>query len=367
MSHLVTSDKPHLSDPKSGSNPPRNHDSEGASISESKEDETDFTVLTQLKRREIDFTITDQDQMKPGRVPQIPDEAVAHYLRNAISENTIRAYRADMEHFQEWGGTVPAAPGTVAEYLAAQAGRLAVSTLRRRVAALSAVHESKGLPNPTHTKLVKAALRGIQRAHGAPQGRASPLLVEDLTRIVGLMGEDPKSTRDKALLLIGFAGGLRRSELVALNQEDIETARLGIIVTIRRSKTDQMGEGRQIGIPHARGRHCPVRSLESWLQLLPDSPGPIFRPVTKSGQIGEKRLSTEAVSKLVKGAVASIGLDPATYSGHSLRAGLATSAAMHGVSTLAIRRQTGHASDSMLARYVRSGELFVNNAAGSLL
>ncbi|WP_420722495.1 tyrosine-type recombinase/integrase [Hwanghaeella sp. LZ110] len=127
-----------------------------------------------------------------------------------------------------------------------------------------------------------------------------------------------------------------------------------------------MGEGRQIGIPYARGRHCPIRSLEAWLKLLPDSPGPIFRPVIKSGKVGDKRLSTEAVSKIVKGAVASIGLDPAKYSGHSLRAGLATSAAMHGVSALAIRRQTSHASDSMLARYVHTGELFVNNAASLL-
>gem|GEM_PF-1311273 len=232
---------------------------------------------------------------------------------------------------------------------------------------ISAIHEAKGLPNPTNTKLIKATLRGIQRAHGVPQNQVSPLLVEDLTHIICLMGNDVKSLRNKALLLIGFAGGLRRSELVALDRDDIEVARQGIIVTIRRSKTDQLGEGRRIGIPNARGPHCPALSLEKWLQRIPDSPGPIFRPVTKAGQIRDTRLSTEAIAKIVKGAVTLIGLDSASYSGHSLRAGLATSAAMHGVSTIAIRRQTGHASDSMLARYVRSGELFMNNAVGALL
>ncbi|WP_420722500.1 site-specific integrase [Hwanghaeella sp. LZ110] len=322
MSYFNTSDNSHLSDPKSDAN----------------------------FKREIDFT------------PNLKD-----YIQASISANTVRAYRSDMEHFLSWGGTVPAEPGTVAEYLASQAGHLAVSTLRRRVAAISAIHEAKGLPNPTNTKLIKATLRGIQRAHGVPQNQVSPLLVEDLTHIICLMGNDVKSLRNKALLLIGFAGGLRRSELVALDRDDIEVARQGIIVTIRRSKTDQLGEGRRIGIPNARGPHCPALSLEKWLQRIPDSPGPIFRPVTKAGQIRDTRLSTEAIAKIVKGAVTLIGLDSASYSGHSLRAGLATSAAMHGVSTIAIRRQTGHASDSMLARYVRSGELFMNNAVGALL
>lgn len=138
-------------------------------------------------------------------------------------------------------------------------------------------------------------------------------------------------------------------------------------MTLRRSKTDQAGRGREIGIPFARGRFCPVKALEAWLQLAGIEGGPVFRPVDRYGRIDVGRLSPDAVASVVKAGVQEIGLDPTCYSGHSLRAGLATSAAMAGVSTLDIRKQTGHASDAMLARYVRSGELFTNNAAGHLL
>ena len=140
-----------------------------------------------------------------------------------------------------------------------------------------------------------------------------------------------------------------------------------MIVSIRRSKTDQVGNGREIGIPLARGRFCPVKSLEAWLQFSSIEDGPVFRSVSQHGQIGERRLSSEAVAGVVKVRVEQVGLDPRSFSGHSLRAGLATSAAMAGIGSLDIRRQTGHRSDAALARYVRTGELFVNNAAGGLL
>lgn len=294
-------------------------------------------------------------------------EQVRAYVREAISENTRRAYRSDLDHFAAWGGTIPAKPETVAAYLSAHAETLAVATLKRRLAALSVAHEAMGLHSPTSKKLVQAALRGIQRTHGSPQRQAKPLLVEDLLRIMATLGDGPKDMRDRALLLIGFAGGFRRSELVALNQEDIEVVRQGLIVTIRRSKTDQTGEGRRIGIPLARGRYCPVHSYERWIETAGIETGAIFRPVTRHGHVGEGRLSTRSISTIVKERIKAIGHDAENYSGHSLRAGLATSAAMAGISTLAIRQQTGHRSDATLARYVRRGELFVNNAAGSLL
>jgi len=294
-------------------------------------------------------------------------ETVREYVREAVSESTRRAYRSDLEHFTTWGGTIPATPETVAAYLGDHAGILAVATLKRRLASLSVIHEARGLPTPTSSKLVQATLRGIQRTHGTPQDRATPLLVEDLLKIVAMLGDGLKETRDKALLLVGFAGGFRRSELVAINCSDVEMVRQGMIVTIRRSKTDQAGEGRQVGIPFARGRFCPVRTFETWRDIAGITDGPVFRSVTRYGQIGARRLSGRSVSSVVKSRVSSIGLDPEHYSGHSLRAGLATSAAMAGISSLAIRQQTGHRSDATLARYVRSGELFVNNAAGSLL
>lgn len=289
------------------------------------------------------------------------------YVRASVADNTRRAYRSDLAHFLEWGGCIPASDVFVADYLAAYAGVLSVATLSRRVASISKAHTSKGLQSPTTSDLIKATLRGIKRTHGAPQRASSPLLVEDLLRIMSILGDSPKDTRDRALLLIGFAGGFRRSELVALDVEDIRQVRQGMIVSIRRSKTDQAGKGREIGIPLARGRFCPVKSLEAWLQFASIEDGPVFRSVSQHGQIGERRLSSEAVAGVVKVRVEQVGLDPRSFSGHSLRAGLATSAAMAGISSLDIRRQTGHRSDAALARYVRTGELFVNNAAGGLL
>lgn len=292
---------------------------------------------------------------------------VRSYVRDSVSENTRRAYRTDLEHFVAWGGTIPSGSEIVAAYLAEHADTLAVSTLKRRLAAISVGHEASGHLSPTSSKIVKATMRGIQRTKSTVQRQAKPLLVEDLMRIMAMLGDNPKDVRDKALLLIGFAGGFRRSELVAINCNDIELVRQGMTINIRRSKTDQIGEGRTIGIPYARGRYCPVRTFEIWLDMAEISDGPLFRPVTRHGIIGTARLSGEAVSIIVKKHIVAIGHDPTNYSGHSLRAGLATSAAMAGLSTLAIRQQTGHQSDATLARYVRNGDLFLNNVAGTLL
>jgi integrase len=192
-------------------------------------------------------------------------------------------------------------------------------------------------------------------------------LREDLFRVLDAMGERAKDMRDRTLLLIGFAGRFRRSEIVALNCEDVERVRQGLIVTLPRSKTDQEGAGCKVGIPFGRTRHCPVLALDRWLVVSGIKAGPVFRPVDRHGRIASERLSGEAVSLIVKGRVAAAGVDPTGFSGHSLRAGFATSAVQAGVSTLKVRAQTGHASDVMLARYVRDGELFVDNAAGALL
>jgi integrase len=193
------------------------------------------------------------------------------------------------------------------------------------------------------------------------------LLRDDLFLVLDRMGDDVRAARDRALLLIGFAGGFRRSEIVGLNVEDIESVRQGLIISLRHSKTDQEGHGRKIGIPVGRTRWCPVAALSRWLDLAGIASGPIFRSVDRHGNVGTARLSGEAVCIVVRDRVASAGIDPTGYSGHSLRAGFATSATQAGISTTKIRQQTGHASDAMLARYVRVGELFVGNAAGLLL
>lgn len=294
-------------------------------------------------------------------------ERVADLVASSISENTRRAYQSDLAHFETWGGSVPAAPTMVASYLAAHAEELSVATLVRRVATISKAHEARGLPNPCRSEIVRATLRGIKRTRGTAQQQARPLVREDLLRVLDSLGQAAKDIRDGALLLLGFAGGFRRSELVGLDRADIEHVRQGLIVTLRFSKTDQEGAGRKVGIPHGRTRHCPVAAVDIWLALSGIDDGPIFRPVDRHGHVHTERLSGEAVSLVIKERVAAAGIDPSGFSGHSLRAGFATSAAQAGVSTIKIRAQTGHASDAMLSRYIRDGQLFVHNAAGALL
>jgi integrase len=289
------------------------------------------------------------------------------YVRLSLSSNTRKAYLCDLDHFAAWGGVIPATPEIVASYLAEHAETLAVATLVRRVASISKAHKARGLPNPFRAEIVKATMRGIKRQKGCAQDQAKALVRDDLFRVLNAMGDSVKDARDRALLLLGFAGGFRRSELVGLDVSDLEHVRQGIIVHLRRSKTDQLGQGRKIGIPYGRTRHCPVQALENWIEVSGIGTGAIFRPVDRHGHIAPDRLSGDAVSVIVKERLAGAGFDPTGYSGHSLRAGFATSAAQAGVSTLKIRQQTGHTSDAMLARYVRDGEIFVGNAAGALL
>jgi len=190
--------------------------------------------------------------------------------------------------------------------------------------------------------------------------------MQSIAKIAGL-GDRLKDHRDRALLLIGFAGAFRRSELVGIAVADIERVPQGIVITLPRSKTDQDGQGRKVAIPFGRTRHCPVKALDLWLTEAGICVGPVFRPVTRHDHLGEGALTAEAVSLILRVRLESAGYDPEGFSGHSLRAGLATSAAQAGVPTHRIRAQTGHASDTMLARYIRDGELFTGNAAGAVL
>ena len=295
-----------------------------------------------------------------------PDEVKA-LVEASLAKNTRRAYLSDLDHFETWGGRIPAAPSMVAAYLAAHSQALSVATLVRRVASIAMAHRARGLPSPCQSEIVRATLRGIKRTRGIAQREAKPLLREDLFLALDAMGDAVKDARDRALLLIGFAGGFRRSELVGLDCADLEHVRQGLVITIRRSKTDQEGAGRKIGVPLGRTRHCPVLALDRWLAVSRIETGPVFRPVDRHGHVASERLSGEAVSLIVKERVTAAGIDPIGFSGHSLRAGLATSAVQAGVSTFKIRGQTGHASDAMLARYIRDGEMFTNNAAAALL
>ena len=321
----------------------------------------DNPILSRLTRAE-DGVHTSAIIINAGLPPE-----VGAYVRDSLAPNTRKAYLSDLAHFEDWGGSIPASAETIATYLAAHAETRSVATLVRRIASLSKAHEARGLTNPTRSELVRSTMRGIKRSRGRPQSEASPLLRDDLLLTLDRMRDCIKGVRDRALLLIGFAGGLRRSELVGLDLADIEHVRQGIVLHLRRSKTDQQGIGQKIGIPHGRGRWCPVVALDSWLAVSGITEGALFRPVDRHGRIQHARLSGEAVALVVRERVATAGIDPANYSGHSLRAGLATSAAQAGVPTWKIRAQTRHASDAMLGRYIRDGELFTDNAAGTLL
>jgi integrase len=288
---------------------------------------------------------------------------VRHYVEQALSANTKKAYQNDLAHFMAWGGSVPALPETVASYLAGHAETLSIATLQRRLVSIGKAHTVQGLPNPAQVELVRFTLRGIRRAHGKPQAQVSPILKEDLIVMLSHVPDTAKGARDRALLMLGFCAALRRSELAAVQVEDLEFTAQGIILTLPRSKTDQTGQGRRIGIPKGRGRICPVGSVGFLVKQLSAESGPLFRSIAKGGVIGAGQLSDRAIADIIKHYANKAGLNPEKYSGHSLRSGLATSAAQHGISSWKIRAQTGHKSDAMLARYVRDGSLFTDNAA----
>ena len=193
----------------------------------------------------------------------MPD-AVAGYVRDSLAENTRRAYLSDLRHFEAWGGSLPASPATIAAYLAAHADSLSVATLVRRLASISKAHQARGLSNPLVGTCPGDDARHQTNA-GLHPAEAKPLLREDLLLALDAMGDGLKDIRDRALLLIGFAGALRRSELVALDVADIEHVRRGIVLHLRRSKTDQDGQGQKIAIPFGRTRWCPVAALDAWL------------------------------------------------------------------------------------------------------
>lgn len=254
----------------------------------------------------------------------------------------------------------------VALYLAAHAGQHAVATLSRRLVSISKAHTAQVLQSPVESELVRATLRGIRHIHGSAQRQVAPAVKEDILHMVAGL-EGIKGIRDKALLLIGFAGAFRRSELVSITVADIEQAKQGLIIQLLRSKTDQEGRGRKVAIPYARGAVCPVLALHHWLEIACITEGAIFRAVTRHGVISNSALTPQTVALVVKERALVVGLDPDKYAGHSLRAGLVTSAAQLGVSSWKIRQQTGHKSDAMLARYIRDANIFIDNAAGAVL
>jgi len=294
----------------------------------------------------------------------------AEFARSSRSAATERAYRSDWADFSGWCeraglSPLPAAPATVGAYLSARTGELKVATLHRRLAAITAAHRMAGLGLDGGHPAIARVLAGIRRAYGTRQQAKTAILTEDLRRVVRALPTTLAGIRDKAVLLVGFAGAFRRSELAALDLGDISLSNAGLTITIRRSKTDQEGAGRQVGIPRARKTSvtCPVAALESWLNERTEltNSDALFLGVFHGRLMG--RLSGQAIAEIVKRAVNRVGFDPSKFAGHSLRSGFATSAARGGADLAFIMQQTGHKSADVARRYVQAGSLLQNPAS----
>jgi integrase len=304
-------------------------------------------------------------------VPPSLDQA-REFARHSKAENTLRGYRADWRDFcarcESHGlSPLPAAPETVAAYIAECAGRLKVGSIQRRLNAIAEAHKATGLDSPTLAGIVRNTLKGIRRTLGTAAAQKSPTLTDDIRAMVDAADAGLIGARDRALILLGFAGAFRRSELVGLDISDCAFGKDGLTITLRRSKTDQDGAGRKIGIPYGSNPEtCPVRTVQAWIEAARITAAPLFRSINRHAQVRAGRLSGIDVARVVKKLAERAGLDASAYAGHSLRAGHATSAAIAGASERSIMRQTGHRSVQMVRRYIRDGSLFRENSAGKL-
>jgi site-specific recombinase XerD len=292
------------------------------------------------------------------------------YARRAKAENTLRAYRSDWAAFEKFCRErdvvqLPASPATVAAYAAEAARALKANTVERRLTAISQAHQIAGYPSPAEEKLVRTVMAGVRRVKGTAQQGRDPLTADLLRKMLKCLSGDSRAVRDRALLLIGFAGAFRRSEVVRLRFEDVRVTGEGLVVTIPQSKTDPDGEGQTVGIPY--GSHpesCPVRALEVWIERAGITEGVLFPALGRwGGEPSAKPLGDHQLAKIIKRLAASAGLDPHVFSGHSLRSGLATSAAEGGASERSIMDQTRHRSLKQVRKYIRRGSLFRDNAA----
>jgi site-specific recombinase XerD len=294
------------------------------------------------------------------------------FARHSKAENTLRGYRADWRDFCGWcernaQRPLPASPEVVAAYIAECAGRLKVGSIQRRLNAIAEAHKAVGADSPTAAGIVRNTLKGIKRTLGTAAVQKAPALTADIRAMVESTDAGLIGARDRAIVLLGFAGAFRRAEVVGLDVADLAFGRDGLTVTLRRSKTDQDGQGRNVGIPYGSNPEtCPVRTLQEWLERAGVIDGPVFRALNRHGHVQPGRLSPGDVARVVKKLAQRAGLDPAKYAGHSLRAGHATSAAASGASERSIMNQTGHRSVQMVRRYIREGSLFRENSAGKL-
>ena len=309
----------------------------------------------------------------PNAKPALPlislFERAREFKDNADAANTVRTYSVGWRHFLMWCEAqspclqaMPARPEIVALYLTAQAEHCKVATLRSRLSAINRAHREAGHEAPGRSIIVQQVFKGIRRSKGVACRQATPIVASDLRAILTALPENTLGLRDRALILLGFHGAFRRSELVALDVGDVAETKEGLRVLVRRSKTDQEGEGLEKGILfQADPSVCPVRALRAWKEAMGENAGPLFRGVSRHGKVSASRLTDRAVHLVVERVCKAAGLDAEKFSAHSLRSGLATQAAIDGCPERSIMRQGGWRGVQTVRGYIRHGSLFQEN------
>jgi site-specific recombinase XerD len=298
-------------------------------------------------------------------------------LQNSKANNTIRAYRSDFKDFgifcaQNGFKSLPSEPKIVSLYLTYLSTKdIKMSTLKRRLVSIGVIHKLKGYYLDTKHPSIIENIMGIKRRKGSFQKGKKPILINDLKLLINVIDEqnreEIKKLRDRSIILIGFSGGFRRNEIVSLDYDDLNFVSEGLKINIKRSKTDQFGEGSTKALPYFNNsQYCPVVSLKNWIEISKIKSGSLFRRFSKGSKLLDKRLTDQTVALLIKEYLKIAGIDNKNYSGHSLRSGFATSAAESGVEERSIMAMTGHKSAEMVRRYIKEADLFKNNALSKM-
>jgi site-specific recombinase XerD len=298
-------------------------------------------------------------------------------LKSSKAINTVRAYKSDFKDFglfcaQNGLKSFPSEPKIVSLYLTHLSTKDAkMSTLKRRLVSIGVIHKLKGYYLDTKHPSIIENLMGIKRRKGSIQKGKKPILISNLKKIINVIDqqkkEQIKKIRDRSIILIGFSGGFRRNEIVSLDFDDLDFVQEGLKISLRRSKTDQFGEGTLKALPYFdSAEYCPVLSLQKWIEVSNIKSGPLFRRFTKGSNLSENRLTDQTVALLIKEYLQLAGIDNKNYSGHSLRSGFATAAADSGAEERSIMAMTGHKSAEMVRRYIKEANLFKNNALNKI-
>jgi len=297
-------------------------------------------------------------------------------LKTSKANNTLRAYRSDFKDFgvfcaKHGFNSMPTDPKIVSLYLTHLSKTSKISTLRRRLVSIGVVHKIKGHYLDTKHPIIIENLMGIKRLKGSMQTGKKPILINHLKQIINVINnqdiEEIVKQRNKTMILIGFGGGFRRTEIISIDQEDLEFVNEGVKIIVRRSKTDQFGEGMIKGLPYFPNEtYCPVINLKNWLKISKIKTGPIFRRFTKGSSLTKHRLTDQSVVLIIKDCLRIAGIENHNFSGHSLRSGFATVAADSGADERSIMAMTGHKSSQMVRRYIREANIFKNNALNKI-